>query len=465
MSTTGDIGKSRAAVLTPFARVAGLYRRFARGLGRRMPKGLFPRSLLIIVVPMVILQSVIAFVFMERHWELVTRRLSEAVTRDIAALITVLEAYPQDEGFETIANMASDDLGLSVSVLPAGPLPPPGPKPFFSLLDQTLSRQITSQIGKPFWIDTVGRSGLVEIRIKLEDKVLRVFARRSKTYASNSHIFIMWMVGTSLVLIIVAILFLRNQIRPIQRLAAAASSFGKGRPIGNFRPSGATEVRRASEAFLEMRDRIERQIDQRTTMLAGVSHDLRTILTRFQLQLALIGDTAETEDLKRDVDEMQAMLQAYLDFARGEGDEKIGTIDMAALLELLADDARLESCPATAHFTGKPEVTARPNALKRCLSNLVTNACRHGERLELIGRHEEGWLTVHVDDDGLGIPEADHETVFRPFHRLDVARNQDAGGTGLGLSIARDIARAHGGDITLGQSPLGGLRATLRVPG
>src|SRR5262249_21893740 len=234
---------------------------------------------------------------------------------------------------------------LVVSFLPAADIPPPGPKPFFSLLDQTLSVQLGRQIGRSFWIDTVGRSSLVEIRIKLDDAVLRVFAQRSAAYASNSEIFLLWMVGTSVVLITLAVLFLRNQIRPILRLADAAESFRKGREVPNFRPRGAREVRRAAAAFIEMRTRIERAIEQRTTMLAGVSHDLRTILTRFKLELALIGDSPEAEGMRRDVDEMGRMLEAYLAFARGDGGEQAAPTDMEAFLQELKADAERPGHP------------------------------------------------------------------------------------------------------------------------
>ena len=254
-----------------------------------MPTGLYARALLIMIVPMVILQTVVAFVFMERHWNTVTRRLSAAVVQDIASLIDVYKTYPQDKDRAQLRRIAQR-LQLVVDFLPVDDMPPPGPKPFFSLLDQTLSVQLGRQIGRPFWIDTVGRSNLVEIRIQLDDAVMRIFAQRSAAYASNSEIFIFWMLGTSSILLIVAVLFLRNQIRPILRLADAAESFGKGREAPNFRPRGAREVRRAAQAFLEMKARIERSIEQRTAMLAGVSHDLRTILTRFKLELALIGD-------------------------------------------------------------------------------------------------------------------------------------------------------------------------------
>jgi two-component system, OmpR family, osmolarity sensor histidine kinase EnvZ len=262
-----------------------------------MPKGLYARALLIIIAPMVVLQSVVAFVFMERHWNTVTQRLSAAVVQDIAALIDVYTTVPGAEQAQ-IRRIAQEKLGLVVDFLPVTEMPPPGPKPFFSLLDQALSDEVSRRIGKPFWIDTVGRSALVEIRVRLDDTVLRVFARRNAAYASNSEIFLFWMIGTSVVLLTVAILFLRNQIRPILRLADAAESFGKGREVPNFRPRGAREVRRAAVAFIEMKTRIERAMEQRTAMLAGVSHDLRTILTRFKLELALIGDNPEIEAMK-----------------------------------------------------------------------------------------------------------------------------------------------------------------------
>jgi two-component system osmolarity sensor histidine kinase EnvZ len=429
-----------------------------------MPKGLYARALLIIIVPMVVLQSVVAFVFMERHWNTVTRRLSQAVVQDVAALIDVYKAYPQDKDRTQLRRIAQERLGLVVDFLPVNDLPPPGPKPFFSLLDQSLSVQISRQIGRPFWIDTVGRSSVVEIRIKLDDAVMRVYAQRGAAYASNSEIFIFWMLGTSSILLIVAVLFLRNQIKPILRLADAAESFGKGRDAPNFRPRGAREVRRASLAFLEMKTRIERSIEQRTAMLAGVSHDLRTILTRFKLELALIGDSPEVEGMRKDVDEMSGMLEAYLAFARGDSGEQAQPTDMEQALEELRSDVERHGHAATVTFHGLPVVIVKPAAFKRCLANLVSNAARHADAIAITGHRDHRYLTVTVDDDGPGIPPQMREEVFKPFLRLDDARNQDEGGSGLGLAIARDIARSHGGDITLGDSPMGGLRATVRVP-
>jgi two-component system osmolarity sensor histidine kinase EnvZ len=455
---------SLATLRSAAGRVYDAWDRLSRLIKSLMPTGLYARSLLIIVTPMVILQSVVAFVFMERHWNTVTRRLSAAVTQDIAGLIDIYQSYPQDRERTTIKRIAAQRLGLDVDFLAASDLPPPGPKPFFSLLDQALSQELRKKIGRPFWIDTVGRSSLVEIRIRLDDAVMRVLAPRNAAYASNSEIFLFWMVGTSLVLLFVAILFLRNQIRPILSLADAAESFGKGREVPGFRPRGASEVRRAALAFIEMKRRVERTIEQRTTMLAGVSHDLRTLLTRFKLELALLGDSPEVEALRRDVDEMARMLEAYLAFARGDAGEPSAPTDMAGFLEELKADAERHGHKTSVVFHGHPIVTVRPAAFKRCLANLVSNAARFAKTIAITGHRDHRWLTVTIDDDGPGIPAAMRDEVFKPFLRLDDARNQDEGGTGLGLAIARDIARSHGGDITLADSPLGGLRAAVRVP-
>jgi two-component system osmolarity sensor histidine kinase EnvZ len=429
----------------------------------RLPKGLYARSILIVVLPILILQAVVAYVFMERHWQLVTRRLSSALVGDIAAVIEVIETYPQDERFSKITQIAAETYGLTISVLPPDPLPEAGPRPFFSLLDSTLSRELRNHIPRPFWLDTLGNSDLVEIRIDLGDHVLRVFAPRSRAYASNSQIFLFWMAGTSLVLIAIALLFLRNQIKPILQLADAAEQFGKGRPVSSFRPRGAREVRQAAQAFIDMQGRIERQVEQRTTMLSGVSHDLRTVLTRFKLELALLGETPDTEALRSDVDEMSRMLEDYLAFAQGDAGETTETVDLPALLEDVAETARRSGDAVETSFEGEPYASVRALGFRRCVANLVGNARRHGKRVEVKARHIGGWLTVTVDDDGPGIPPEEREAVFRPFYRLDAGRNVD-GGSGLGLAITRDIAMSHGGDVILADSPLGGVRAVLMIP-
>jgi two-component system osmolarity sensor histidine kinase EnvZ len=440
------------------------WNRFWRLVGIYMPKRLYARSLLIVITPMILLQSVVTLVFMERHWQQVTQRLSTATTRDLAAIVDMIETAPSDD-YSNVIRIAQERLSMKIDILPPDPLPPPGRKPFFSILDQILSAEITRQINRPFWIDTVGDSKVLEVRIQLEGKVLRAFIRRNQAYASNTHIFLVWMVGTSLVLLMIAIPFLRNQIKPILKLAEAAESFGKGRPMpADFRPRGAEEVRRAGLAFIQMRERIERQIEQRTAMLSGVSHDLRTILTRFKLQLALSGSKPDIEALDRDVDDMQSMLEGYLEFARGEAAEDPGRFDLAGYFETLAKEAKLRKRTVTTSLAGDPTIHVRPKAFGRLLSNVIGNALRYAKSVKVDAVHTRGSLTVIIDDDGPGIPAASREDVFKPFVRLDEARNLDDSGTGLGLSIARDIARSHGGDITLDDSPLGGLRAIVRVP-
>jgi two-component system, OmpR family, osmolarity sensor histidine kinase EnvZ len=457
--------RRRASIRVAWRRFLARAAAFA---GEFAPKGLYARALIIIITPIVLLEGVVAFVFMERHWQAVTRRLSEATARDVAAVIDVYQDYTRRDDYSRLIEMSRDRLGLSLQILPAGELPPAQPKPFFALLDNTLTREIGKQVRQPFWVDTVGNSELVEIKIKHQAAILRFVATRSQTYASNSHIFLWWMVGSSVVLLGVAILFLRNQIRPILRLAEAAEDFGKGRPIPpDFQPKGAREVRQAAQAFLEMRDRIKTHVDQRTTMLAGVSHDLRTILTRFKLELALLGNSPQIQELQGDVREMQHMLEDYLAFTRGDGGEVAKPTNLRELLEEVADEALVMGQPVELKLRRRRTDLVLPlkrQAFKRALTNLVTNAARFGDEVAVRASTENGWLRIEVDDDGPGIPEQERDNVFKPFYRLDHARNQDEGNSGLGLAISRDIARSHGGDIVLGTSPLGGLRATIRVP-
>lgn len=445
-------------------RAENAWRQFTRWLRRRLPIGLYARSLLIVIIPMVLLQSIVAFVFMERHWQLVTQRLSAAVTSDIAAVIDLLAAFPgADE--QKIIQIARDQLNLRINIDQGGELPPPRSKPFFEILDQILSEEISEQIRRPFWIDTVGNSDIVEIRIRMDDgRILRIYARRNAAYASNTHIFIVWMVGASLVLLTIAILFLRGQIRPILALARAAESFGKGQKIDDFSPRGAEEIRRAGLAFIQMRERIERQIEQRTAMLSGVSHDLRTILTRFKLQLAIAHDASDLESLNQDVEDMQSMLEGYLNFARGEAEEDVGELKLHELMNRLVLEGELHEKTVTTSIDGEDNIRVRPNAFTRLVANLASNAYRYANTVHIDARHGAKWLTITVDDDGPGIPEGARDDVFKPFFRLDEARNLDSSGTGLGLAIARDIARSHGGNVILSDSPMGGLRAVVRVP-
>lgn len=433
-----------------------------------VPKGLYARALIIIIAPIVVLEGVVAFVFMERHWQAVTRRLSEATARDISALIEIYDNYPFKDGNGRLIEMARDRLNLSMQILPPGDLPAARPKPFFDLLDRALSREISRQIDRPYWIDTVGQSRLVEIRVKHDKAVLRFVATRKQTYASNSEIFLLWMVGSSVILLTVAIMFLRNQIRPIVKLSEAADEFGKGRPVPpDFRPRGAREVRQAALAFLEMRERIMTHVEQRTTMLAGVSHDLRTILTRFKLQLAFLQDSPEVRALRFDVDEMQQMLEDYLAFSKGDGGEEARPSSLKEMLREVVEEVQILGVDISFKMRRRKKDIVLPlkrHAFKRAITNLVSNASRYGTCVVIRAATERRWVRIEVDDDGPGIPEHERENVFRPFYRIDSSRNQDCGNTGLGLAIARDIARSHGGDITLGESSMGGLRAIISVP-
>jgi len=302
--------------------------------------------------------------------------------------------------------------------------------------------------------------------VDVKDGVLAVLVPRDRVTVSKPDIFILWMVGSSLLLMGIAILFLRNQVRPIERLARAADSFGKGRAVPDFKPYGATEVRRAAQAFITMRDRLERHVTQRTEMLAGVSHDLKTPLTRLKLALAMMEGDQETGPMRADIAEMEHMLDEYLAFARGEGGEESAVTDLG---EMVRDAA---AAAARARQRGAIDVTA-PNhidvsvkraGLRRVLANLLDNALKHGTRVAVALTQEDRVVEIAVEDNGPGIAPDRYEEAFRPFRRLDQGRNLQSGGSGLGLAIARDIARAHGGDILLGKSALGGLKATIRLP-
>ena len=450
----------------------------AQILKRFLPRALFGRALLIIVTPVVALQLVATFIFYERHWDTVTRRLAFGLAGDTALIIEMMRDADATSDFASIFDSANRYMSLRMTYMPSEILPnqPPEISVTNRIVDRMLNKAFDAFLFRPFRIDTTSYGEDIEIRVQLPDGVLRVLTTRKRVTSSTTYIFIMWMVGTSLVLLAVAILFLRNQIRPIRRLAEAADEFGKGRDAGYFHPSGATEVRQAAAAFISMRDRIQRQIAQRTEMLAGVSHDLRTPLARMKLQLAMLDESDDVQHLKADVSEMERMVEGYLAFMRGQDSETVVDTDIADLLKGVVFDAsrqgaKVRLAPAEDGAIPEPiddaNVTAiplRPNAIRRCLTNLVDNAARHGEHVEISLSWQPDQIEIAVDDDGPGIPEDQREEVFRPFHRLEESRNPETGGMGLGLAIARDVAHSHGGDIVLSASPLGGLRASVRLP-
>ncbi len=436
-----------------------------RFVKRFLPRGLFGRSLIIIVAPMVLLQGIVSYVFFERDLDTTTRRMARAAAADIALLIAQEDARksPWRERFRALA---AKQLHYELRFEPGVHIPPPT-RIQRSTIDRALDEVIAQQIGEDRHFRTAPLPGKQRIAISVEvhDGVLHAIVPRDRITVSSPDIFILLMMLSSLILLAVAILFLRNQVRPIERLARAADAFGKGRAVPDFKPYGATEVRRAAQAFLTMRERIERHVQQRTEMLAGVSHDLKTPLTRIRLQLAMMPNSPDTDALVADVSEMEHMLDDYLDFARGEGGEKSELADLGALVRLAGDAVgRAKPGLVTYHVPDGVLVPVKANGLRRCVINLIDNALKHGHSadvsLDLAGRFAE----IHVDDDGPGIPGVRREDAFRPFYRLDEGRNLQTGGVGLGLTIARDIARAHGGDLTLADSPRGGLRATIRLP-
>jgi two-component system, OmpR family, osmolarity sensor histidine kinase EnvZ len=431
---------------------------FGRKLTDLLPKGLYGRALMIVIVPILLLQGVMAFTFMERHFNQITRKLAESTGRNIAAVVDLYEGFGFHSDESKLIDLAQTRLEL----------PPEQARPFWALVDRTLNEELRKEVKKPFWVDTVGQSSHVEIRVRLDQATLRFVVPRNQIASSNSHIFLVWMVGTSTLLLGAAILLLRNQIRPILHLAQAANAFGKGRGMpSDFKPRGAREVREAAQAFIVMGDRIKQHVDQRTTMLAGVSHDLRTVLTRFKLELALLPEGAELDALRADVDDMQEMLEDYLAFARGDGGEVATMTNVQDLVTSVYEDVRRLGPDVRLDLSqsGAPlDLPLKRQACKRALTNLVTNAARYGENVVITLDRDDESFAVRVDDDGEGIPETERENVFKPFYRLDQARTHADSNSGLGLAIARDIARGQGGDIELGTSHLGGLRASMRLP-
>ena len=437
-----------------------------RWIKRQMPKTLFGRSLLIIVLPVAIMQIAVTYVFFDAHWQTVTSRLSEGLAGDIAWAVESYQEDPSAAAFAKLSKRAEDSMGLSIALQPGRTLPKGRHDSLFAPIDQAMQRALNERLDEPFWFDTTRYPAYVDIRVSVNGGVMRILAPRDRAFATQGHIFVLWMTVATVVLTALSILFIRNQVRAIERLANAAEAFGRGGEAQTFKPHGAREVRRAAYAFLDMRERIQRHIEQRTTLLASVSHDLRTPLTRLKLALALAEPSKRNDAMKGDLAEMEHMIDEYLAFARGEGGEAVETVSLRALLEQVSEGALRAGAQVSLEADAGLTAAVRPNALKRALSNLVMNAAVHGERVEVAARpRAQGGIEIVVDDDGPGIPEGQYEEAFKAFGRLDEARNQHTKGVGLGLAIARDVARGHGGDITLARSPLGGLRAVVRLPG
>ena len=429
-----------------------------------LPRTLLGRSILIVVVPLIMLQVVTTFIFFNRHWETISLLLSRSFSGNISMVIDTMNRFSEVEDREWIFMVSPGNLGLELSFEEGAILSEETAKKSDGLIEEMLERGMDERVRRPFRIDNENFGDKVQVKIQLPEGVLNVLGKRKLLFSSTTYILILWMIGTSLILLAVAIIFMRNQVRPIRRLAAAADNFGKGRDVPYFKPEGAAEVRRAAAAFKLMQARIQRQISQRTEMLAGVSHDLGTVLTRMKLELAMLGDSSEAKALAADVAEMEHMIEGYLAFARGEGKENAEPVKVDRMLAEVADNARRNGAEIELEADTGMTITLRPNAFRRCFGNLLGNAARHAQHIRLAAQRRDHQLEITVDDDGPGIPEDRREDVFKAFFRLDEARNLDSGGVGLGLSISRDIVHAHGGEISLGTSPLGGLRVGVLLP-
>jgi two-component system osmolarity sensor histidine kinase EnvZ len=433
-------------------------------LKRRAPTTLYGRSLLIIVLPIAVMQILVTWFFFDAYWQRVNGHLTEGLAGDIAWVIQAYDADPTPAGLKHLSDRAEQSLDLSIIYQPGAQLPTVRHGALFGI-DRAMNTALSDRIDAPYWYDTTRYPAYVDIRVKVKDGVLRIIAPRDRAFATQAYSFIFWLTLATVLLTAVAVLFIRNQVRAIERLAAAAEAFGKGAEI-EFKPYGAREVRQAGQSFLAMKNRIQRYVDQRTTLLASVSHDLRTPLTRLKLELALAEPGKRVEAMKRDLAEMEHMIDEYLAFARGEGGEALERVAMAPLLDEISEGALRAGAEVKVDADVGLAATVRPNAIKRALSNLVMNAAAHGEHVEVAAHATPaGGVEITVDDDGPGIPPERFEDAFTPFGRLDEARNQNEKGVGLGLAIARDVARGHGGEVTLDRSPLGGLRAVVRLPG
>ncbi|MCC7017081.1 MAG: HAMP domain-containing protein [Rhodospirillales bacterium] len=430
---------------------------------RFLPKSLLGRTLVILITPLAVVQLVSAIVFYDTHWGKIMDRLAQGVAGDVAMVVRLLPPDSTPETRDQVLELFAAAKDMIVTYQADGILAPAGRKPR-DWVEESLDDALAERIARPFAVDALNHPRMVTIDVQLSEGMLRVLVPRKRLFSSTAIAFGLWTVGSSLILLGIAIIFMRNQVKPIRRLAFAAENFGKGRDIPRFKPEGAREVRQAAAAFQAMRERIQRQIAQRTAMLSGVSHDLRTPLARMKLQLEMLAPSEGVAELKADVAEMERMLEEYLAFARGEGTEAPTPMDIGILLEDAAQSARREGRPIAVRTEGDLVIPVRPSAIRRAVANVMSNALRHGHKIEAVARRADDWIEITVDDDGPGVPPESREDVFRPFYRLDKSRNPETGGVGLGLAIVRDILRGHGGDATMEASPLGGARARLRLP-
>lgn len=430
------------------------------------PRTLFARSLLIIVIPVLLLQIVTTLVFVDNHWRKVTSRLAFAVAGEISIIADQLDKNHSDESTRRVADLYAQKLDLLITFEPDTKLETQTEikEAWGPFTTTALSKALDKQVRRPFTLSFSSEDNWVNIGVQLNSGVLRVLALERRLYSSSANIFLLWVLGTSIILFAISVFFMRNQIRPIRKLAMMAERIGKGQEIENFKPEGAREVRLAGRAFIDMHQRITRQVEQRTTMLAGVSHDLRTPLTRLKLGLAFIEDSPDVKDLKQDVLDMEQMINSYLNFLRGDGEDATEIMPLINIVTKIADATRRHGKNIHVDVAPSIMISVRPAAFERAIQNLVSNAEKYGEDIWVSAKDKKDEITIIVDDNGKGLSSDLFEDVFKPFYRADESRNSATGGVGLGLPIVRDIVHSHGGEVHLEQSPKGGLRAIITLP-
>lgn len=425
---------------------------------RILPRSLFGRALIILMTPLILVQLILSYIFFERHTDTILSLLASTIAGDIEL---VSDMVKRKEDLKHVQELANRHLRLQVTYEPNKKLTATGTYKS-NWLYEYMGDALSFQLSYPYYLRMDGDN--IYIDVQLPTGILKLITRQKHLFSRTTPLVLIWTTASSLLLFIVASLFMRNQIRPLQRLARAADRFGKGEEFDNFRPEGAVEVRKAGVAFNLMRERIRRQIQERMEMLAGVSHDLRTPLTRMKLQLALMPPSLETKNLEEDADCMKQMIEGFLAFSQGLEDEPRKWVDLRLLCEEVIESFRYS--PLKIHFSCPFSVQASLKIfqIKRCLTNLLLNSEKYATTVWLGVERQEQNVEITVEDNGPGIPENKREEVFRPFYRLDTSRNQDTGGVGLGLSIARTVIRGQGGSIQLMESPQKGLRVVIRLP-
>ena len=426
-----------------------------------LPKRLFYRSLIIVATPMILLQIIITIVFFDSLWIKANKGMTRSLVSEIHTLYDVYVG-PDMEQKQTIIDLYNKNFDFVISFKKNESFPKTLEERWYSPMDRSLRRELKSTFGTRYWFDTTTYKEVVELRIKYQNGFLQIFFPKHKIAPSSVRIFALWITLPGLLLIMIAIIFLKNQTRPIVNLAKAAEKFGKGEFIKEFRPSGAREIRQAAYEFDKMRKRITIQLNQRSEMLSGISHDLRTPLTRLKLQLALLKQQDLAKKMSDDIEEMERMLNEYLEFAKYQKNEETETVSLNNIIKDITK--KYENKKINFSIEENLEINVRPNSIKRCLVNLMDNGLSYGKKVEIFAKKTANNIIILVDDDGPGIPEKEYQNVIKPFYRIDKSRGQNKSGVGLGLSIANDIIRSHGGNISLNKSPLQGLRVKISLP-